>query len=66
MTKIIGIKIDTKSDKYKDKVYYYKTDEDLKRGDTVNVSVPSGGKPDAIVVIQDSQKKFNREIKKLN
>ena len=65
MSKVVGIKIDTKSPHTKDKVYYYKTNEDLKRGDIIDVKVANGGTPTATVVIEDSQKKFSRPIKEL-
>lgn len=65
MSKIVGVTIDTKSPHTKDKIYYYKTNENLKRGDNIEIKVPSGGTPCATVVIQDSKKTFNREIKPL-
>lgn len=64
MSKVVGVKIGTKSLKTQEKVYYYKTDNEYKRGDKITISVPSGGTPDAVVVIGDSKKKFNN-IKKL-
>ncbi len=65
MSKIVGVKIGTKSLKTQEKVYYYKTDNEYKRGDKITISVPSGGTPNAVVVIGDSKKKFNN-IKKLD
>ena len=65
MTKIVGVTIDTKSSHTKNKIYYYKTNEDLKRGDNIDIKVPSGGTPCATVIIQDSHKTFDREIKPL-
>lgn len=65
MTKIVGIKIATSSPDTKDKIYYYKTNDTYKKGDKLDVIVPSGGTPNAVVVIEDSKKKFNREIKEL-
>ena len=65
MTKIIGVKIDTKSPHTKEKVYYYKTEKDFKRSDKVDIKVESGGTPTATVVIGNSQKKFSRNIKSL-
>lgn len=58
-TKIVGIRIDTKSTNTKEKVYYYKTNADLKRGDRIRVRVPSGGSPKSTVAIQNSNKKGN-------
>lgn len=65
MQKIVGIKIDTKSPHTKDKIYYYKTSEDLKRGDIIDVKVDSGGTPSSTVVVGNSQKKFSRPLKDL-
>ncbi len=64
MSKVVGVKIGTKSLKTQEKIYYYKTDNEYKRGDKITISVPSGGTPNAVVVIGDSKKKFNN-IKKL-
>lgn len=58
-TKVVGIKIDTKSTNTKDKVYYYKTNADLKRGDKIRVKVPSGGSPQSTVAIANSKKDGN-------
>lgn len=65
MTKIVGVKIDTKSPHTKEKVYYYKTEKDFKRGDKIDIKVESGGTPTATVVIGNSQKKFSGTLKKL-
>ena len=66
MSKIIGVTIDTKSPNTKNKIYYYKTDNDYKRGDQVDINVPNGGTPTATVVIQNSKKSFDMSIKKLD
>ena len=65
MTKIVGVKIDTKSPNTKDKIYYYKTDKDFKRGDKIDIKVESGGTPTATIVIGNSNKKFTRKLKQL-
>jgi len=65
MTKIIGVKIGTKSPHTKDKIYYYKNDKNFKYGDKINIKVETGGVPTATVVIGDSKKKFSRNLKKL-
>lgn len=65
MTKIIGVKIDTKSPHTKGKVYYYKTNKDFKRGDKIDIKVESGGTPTATVVIGSSKKKFSGKLKDL-
>jgi len=67
MSKVIGVKIDTMSGKYKDKIYYYETDNDnLKRGDVFRAEMPTGGTPNVYVSIADSKKKINdiKTIKK--
>ncbi len=56
-TRVVGVKIDTKSTKTKDKIYYYKTNADLKRGERIRVKVPSGGSPQSTVVVENSSKK---------
>lgn len=66
MSKIVGIKIDTKSPHTKEKVYYYKTDKSLKRGEVINVKVNTGGTPKATVVIENSNKRFKRKLDKLD
>lgn len=63
-TRVIGVKIDTKSTKTKDKVYYYKTDKKFEVGDRIRVQVPSGGTPLSTVSEVNSKKKVKR-IKKL-
>lgn len=67
MSKIIGVKIDSKSDKYTDKIYYYETDDDnIKRGDTFRAEMPTGGTPNVYVSIANSNKKIDnvKSIKK--
>lgn len=65
MNKIIGVTIDTKSPHTKQKVYYYKTEKDFKRGDQIDIKVGTGGTPTATVVIGNSKKKFSGKIKNL-
>ena len=65
MSIVVGIKIDTKSPHTKEKVYYYRTEKDFKRGDKINVKVESGGTPTSTVVIGNSQKKFSHNLKDL-
>lgn len=65
MTKIVGVKIDTKSPHTKDKIYYYRTEKDFKCGDVIDIKVNTGGTPSATVVIGDSKKKFSRKLKDL-
>ena len=65
MSKIVGIKIDTKSPHTKEKVYYYKTDKSLKRGEVINVKVNTGGTPKATVVVENSNKNLKRKLDNL-
>ena len=58
-TKVVGVRIDTKSTSTKEKVYYYKTNKDFKRGDRLRVRVPSGGSPKSTVAVANSNKKGN-------
>lgn len=58
-TKVVGIRIDTKSTSTKEKVYYYRTNKDFRRGDRVRVRVPSGGTPKSTVAVANSNKKGN-------
>lgn len=65
MSRIVGVTIATKSPKTENKIYYYRTNEDLKRGDNIDIKTPRGGTPCATVVIQDSKKNFDKPIKPL-
>lgn len=58
-TRVVGIRIDTKSTSTKEKVYYYETNKDFKRGDRLRVKVPSGGTPKSTVAVANSNKKGN-------
>lgn len=58
-TRVVGVKIDTKSMHTKDKIYYYRTNVDLKRGEHIRVRVPSGGCPVSTVVVENSSKSKN-------
>lgn len=58
-TKVVGIRIDTKSTSTKEKVYYYTTNKDFKKGDRLRVKVPSGGSPKSTVAVANSNKKGN-------
>ena len=65
MSKVVGVTIDTKSTKSKNKIYYYKTEKDLKHGDNFNIKVKSGGTPAATVITENSKKKFDYPLKNL-
>lgn len=66
MSKVVGIKFKQKSkdNKYHDKIYYYRTDRDVSKGEKLNIKVPSGGSPDAVVVSIEEKSKRKR-LKKL-
>ncbi len=62
-TKLIGVQFDRKTYGKHEKVYYYKSNKDLKVGDTVEVKAPTGGNPDVIVVDikeNDNRRKYKR------
>lgn len=63
--KVVGVTIDTKSPHTKDKIYYYKTDKDLRRGDVIDIKVDTGGSPTATVVIENSKRKHSIPLKEL-
>lgn len=65
MSRVVGVKIGTKSPHTKDKIYYYKTDKVLKKGQVIDIKVETGGTPTATVVVQNSKKKFTQPLKKL-
>ncbi len=64
--RIVGVTIDTKSPHTKDKIYYYKTNESLKKGDVIDIKVDTGGTPLATVVVENSRKKHSIPLKKLD
>ena len=66
MEKVVGVKIASKSSHTKDKIYYYKTEKNFKRGDVIDIKVDTGGTPTATIAISNSQKKFSHSLKKLD
>lgn len=58
-TRVVGVRIDTKSTSTKEKVYYYTTNKEFKRGDRIRVRVPSGGSPKSTIAVANSNKKGN-------
>ena len=65
MSRVVGVKIGTKSPHTKDKIYYYKTDKILKKGEIIDIKVETGGTPTATIVVQNSKKKFSQQLKEL-
>lgn len=62
-THIVGIRIATKSANTKEKVYYYRTNQDLKKGEHIRIRVPSGGTPLSTIAVENSNK--NKNVKNL-
>lgn len=64
--KIVGVKIDpTAGSPTNSKVYYYRTDEDLKIGDTFRAEMPTGGTPNVSVVEKPRGRHPMKKIKDL-
>ena len=63
--RVVGVKRDTRSPHTKEKVYYYTTDSDYKRGEVINIKVESGGTPKATVVVGNSIKNRGKASKEL-
>ena len=61
--KIIGVKFNTTSPKYKTKTYYYKTNKDVKIGDEITVHVATNKKVDVIVSNPDYKGKVKNNLK---
>ena len=61
--KIIGVKFNTTSPKYKTKTYYYKTNKDVKIGDEITVPVDTNKKVDVIVSCDNYNGKINKRLK---
>ena len=66
MNKIVGLTIDTKSTKSKNKVYYYKTDKTFKPGQSLKIKVKSGGTPHATVIESNSSVNNLKELECIN
>ena len=65
MNKTVGLTIDTKSTKSKNKVYYYKTDKTFKPGQSLKIKVKSGGTPHATVIEPNSSVNKMYKLKEL-
>lgn len=62
-TKLVGVKFNHKTNDKSEKVYYYKTNKDVKVGDMIEVNAPTGGKPKVLIV--DSKKEDGKKYKRL-
>lgn len=51
--KVVGVRIDGYN-----KIYFYRTEMDCKEGDTFNLRMPSGGTPEAKIVIDNSNRSY--------
>lgn len=61
--KIIGVKFNTTSPKYKTKEYYYKTDKRVVKGQKITVPVENNQKADVIVSNTNYNGKITRKLK---
>lgn len=61
--KIIGVKFNTTSPKYKTKEYYYKTDKKVHKGQEITVEVDRNKKVDVIVTNTNYKGKIKPNLK---
>lgn len=62
--KIIGVKFNTTSPKYKTKTYYYKTDKSVQKGQKITVPVETNKKVDVVVSNPNYNGRITRNLKK--
>lgn len=62
--KIIGVKFNTTSPKYKTKTYYYKTDKSVQKGQKITVPVETNKRVDVVVSNPDYKGKVKSNLKK--
>ena len=62
--KIIGVKFNTTSTKYKTKTYYYKTDKNVYKGQKISVPVETNKRVDVVVSNPDYKGKVKSNLKK--
>ena len=62
--KIIGVKFNTTSTKYKTKTYYYKTDKNVHKGQKISVPVDRNKMVDVIVSKPHYKGKVKSNLKK--
>lgn len=62
--KIIGVKFNTTSPKYKTKTYYYKTDKNVYKGQKISVPVETNKRVDVVVSNPDYKGKVKSNLKK--
>ena len=61
--KIIGVKFNTTSPKYKTKTYYYKTDKSVQKGQKISVPVDTNKRVDVVVSNPDYKGRINKKLK---
>ena len=61
--KIIGVKFNTTSPKYKTKTYYYKTDKSVQKGQKITVPVETNKRVDVVVSCDDYKGRINKKLK---
>ena len=62
--KIIGVKFNTTSPKYKTKTYYYKTDKSVQKGQKITVPVETNKRVDVVVSNPNYKGKVKSNLKK--
>ena len=62
--KIIGVKFNTTSPKYKTKTYYYKTDKSVQKGQKITVPVENNKRVDVVVSNPNYKGKVKSNLKK--
>ena len=62
---VIGVRFKQKKKDRMDlsKTYYYKTSADVSIGQTINIRVPDGGSPEALIV--SVEQNSNKDLRKL-
>lgn len=62
--KIIGVKFNTTSPKYKTKTYYYKTNKSVQKGQKITVPVETNKRVDVVVSNPNYKGKVKSNLKK--
>lgn len=53
--KVVGVKFDTRHNNKYEKTYYYKTDKEYEKGQSIKIRTPNGGQAKVKVVVKDSK-----------
>lgn len=62
--RVIGVQFHTKSPKYTNKTYYYKTNKQVEMGSTIYVEVPNNKKATVIVSNSNARGKNKANLKR--